>query len=124
MAKIPKPIFACFGINEICQFWVFPRLPNSATHFVMDSGSFYTLMFAIFGKNVHYVIYFYISAYIMVLVFSLRLPNLAKFTTQFCWFWHNPATHTGINSGSVYKLMFAIFDKNVHYFYISIYQLT
>ena len=51
MAKIPKPIFVCFGINELCQFWLFQRLPNFAAHFAMDSGSFYMLMFAKFGKN-------------------------------------------------------------------------
>ena len=59
--KFPNPcIFASFCINELCQFWLFQRFPNSATHFSMNSGSFYMLMFAIFGKNVHY---FYTSTY-------------------------------------------------------------
>ena len=73
MAKIPKPIFACFGINELCQFWLFQRLPNSATHFAMDSGSFYMLMFAIFGKNCPLFLYFYISAYIVGFSFFIIL---------------------------------------------------
>ena len=61
MAKIPKPIFACFGIKKLCQFWLFQSLPNSATHFGINSGSFYMLMFAIFGNNFHYFILLHIS---------------------------------------------------------------
>ena len=59
MAKIHKPIFACFGIQESCQFLHFQRLPkfakyNFVAHFGINSGSFDMLMFAILGKNFNY----------------------------------------------------------------------
>ena len=124
MAKIPKPIFACFGIKKLCQFWLFQSLPNSATHFGINSGNFHMLMFAIFGNNVHYFILLHISLHCGFWFFHYACQIWQKFTTQFCQFWHNSATHIGINSGSFYMLIFAIFGKNVHYFYTSVYQLT
>ena len=95
MAKIPKPIFACFGINELCQFWLFHRLPIlQYTHFAMDSGSFYMPMFAIFSKNVHYYYTFTYQLQSWVLVFHYACQIWQKFRTQFCQFWHNSASYT------------------------------
>ena len=79
MAKIYKPIFACFGIKELCQFWHFQRLPNSAkynsaAHYGNNSSSLYMLMFTIHGKNV----YFYISTYIVGLGFFIILAKSGK----------------------------------------------
>ena len=61
-------------------------MPNSrsATHFAMDSGSFYMLMFAIFGKNVHY---FYTSIYQLSYIVGFGFfIILAKFGKKFIIF--------------------------------------
>ena len=73
----------CFGIKELCQFWHFQKLPNSAicncaTHFGISSDSFYTLIFAILGKDVHYFMLLYQLTVHSGIGFSLYLPNLAK----------------------------------------------
>ena len=66
-------------------------------------------------------LYFYISVYLAGFGFYYACQIWQKFITQFCQFWHNSATHIGINSGSFHMLMFAIFGKNIHYFiYFSI----
>ena len=93
------------GIKELCQFWNFQRLPNSAnynsaTHFGINSDSFYILMFAIFGKNIHFFMLPYISLYSGFWFFHCTCQIWQKFTTQFSQFWHNSATHFVINSSN------------------------
>ena len=119
MAKIPKPIFACFGINQLCQFWLFLHiLPWTVAVFTCWCLPYLAKMSTIF-------ILLHISLHSGFWFFHYACQIWQKFTTQFCQFWHNSATHIGINSGSFYMLIFAIFGKTSTIFillYISLHS--
>ena len=87
--KFTNP-FCLFDIKELCQLWPFKgcqfllNIYNSVTHFGINSGSLYVLMFAILGKKCPLFLYFYISAYIAGLDLFIILAKFGKNSQNFC----------------------------------------
>ena len=125
--KFPNP-FSLFWHKQIMAILAFSKVAKFCYTFCHGQWQFLHADVCHIWQRCPLILYFYISAYIVNFGFFIMLAKQIwqKFTAQFCQFWYNSATHIGMNSGSFYMLMLAIFAKTstifiLLYIYISAY---
>ena len=122
--KFPNPFLSVLALMDYASFGFFKGC-QILLHILPWTGAVFTCWcLSYLAKMSTIFILLHISLHSGFWFSHYACQIWQKLTTQFCQFWHSSATHIGINSGNFYMLMFAIFGKNVRYFYTSIYQLT